>query len=392
MKVAIIGAGASGVMASIVASKKNEVTVFEKNSKPLKKLLLTGNGRCNLYNKVNTYDKYHSDNEELLRKFVKLDEVENYLQIFTDLGLLTINKNNYIYPLSEKAENVKALLLNEAIKNKVVFKTDTLVDYIKHENNKFLIENEYFDKVIITTGSKAFLKNDLSAGYKLALDFKHSITPLYPALTSLYTDTSYEKLWAGKRCHVSVSLFIDDCLIKKEEGELQFTKYGLSGICIFNLSRYVKESLSKGSKVYVSICFLDWDKARIKEYFDKFGKRTLSWICDGFMDYELANVLMKYSKINKDKTWNFLSESDKFNFIDAITNFKVEIKDTKDFSEAQVCRGGIKLEEINPDTLESKKVKGLYFAGEILDIDGDCGGYNLTWAFLSGKKAGELND
>lgn len=393
MKVAIIGAGASGLMASIEASKKHDVVVYERNNQALKKLLLTGSGRCNLYNINNSYDKYHSSNKEIIKEIISKDELDNYLNIFQSMGLVVTNKNGYYYPISQNSQNVRAVLLNEAIKNNVKFKYDTLIEKIEYKNNKFFLAGDAFDKVIVTTGSKVFPKTGSDGiGYKIAKDFNHTITKLYPSLVSLITNTGYENKWAGKRVHGTVSLFINDKIIKSETGEIQFNKTGISGICVLNLSREVLINLNENNKVYVSINFLDWDQSKIITYFDKFKDKTISKIFDGFIDYEIANILFSKYKINKDKTWDKFSIREKEIVIEALLNFKVEIIGTKDFNEAQVCRGGIKLTEINPHTLESKLVKGLYFAGEILDVDGDCGGYNLTFAFLSGKKAGELND
>lgn len=393
MKVAIIGAGASGLMASIEASKRNEVVVYERNHQALKKLLLTGSGRCNLYNINNSYDKYHSSNETIIKEIISRDELDNYLNIFKNMGLVLTNKNGYFYPLSEKSQNVRAVLLNEALKNNVKFKYDTLIETIDYKNNKFVIDGEIYDRVIITAGSKVFPKTGSDGiGYKIAESFKHTLTNLYPSLVSLITNTGYENKWAGKRIHGTVSLYINDKLIKSESGEIQFNKTGISGICVLNLSREVLINLNANNKVCVSINFLDWPRDKIITYFDKFKHKTISEIFDGFIDYEMANILFSKYKINKDKIWDKFSFQEKEIVIESLSNFKVEIVGTKDFNEAQVCRGGIKLTEINPHTLQSKLVKGLYFAGEILDVDGDCGGYNLTFAFLSGKKAGELND
>ena len=393
MKVAIIGAGASGLMASIEASKKHDVVVYERNPQALKKLLLTGSGRCNLYNINNSYDKYHSSNETIIKEIISRDELDNYLNIFKNMGLVVTNKNGYFYPLSEKSQNVRAVLLNEALKNNVKFKYDTLIETIDYKNNKFFLDGKFYDKVIITTGSKVFPKTGSDGiGYKIAESFKHTLTDLYPSLVSLITNTGYENKWAGKRIHGIVSLYINDKLIKSEAGEIQFNKTGISGICVLNLSREVLINLKTNNKVYICINFLDWPKDKIMAYFDKFKHKTISEIFDGFIDYEMANILFSKYKINKDEIWDKFSFREKEIVIESLSNFKVEITGTKDFNEAQVCRGGIKLTEINPHTLESKLVKGLYFAGEILDVDGDCGGYNLTFAFLTGKKAGELHD
>lgn len=393
MKVAVIGAGASGLMASLFASKNNDVVVFDGNSDAGKKLLLTGNGRCNIGNVNNDLCKYHSSNDELIKQVINEQNINKVRNVFENIGLVIKNKNGYLYPFSEKSSSVLSVLKNACINNNVKFKFNTIIEKVERVKEKFLINDDLFDKVIITTGGCSYPKTGSTGiGYSIASSFDHSIISLNPSLMPVITNIGLEKDWAGKRCEVLITLLENDRKIKQEHGEIQFTNYGLSGICIFNLSRNIALGLKNGLKEEISINFVPWLNDESLETFienKSISNKTTFEVCDGFLDYKITEILLKYLKINKNKKWNELSHSEKNNFCNALKNFKVEVIGTKDYLDAQVTSGGINLNEINLDTMESKLVKNLYFAGEILDLDGDCGGYNLTIAFITGLLAGE---
>lgn len=393
MKVAVIGAGASGLMASLFASKNNDVVVFDGNSDAGKKLLLTGNGRCNIGNVNNDLCKYHSSNDELIKQVINEQNINKVRNVFENIGLVIKNKNGYLYPFSEKSSSVLSVLKNACINNNVKFKFNTIIEKVERVKEKFLINDDLFDKVIITTGGCSYPKTGSTGiGYSIASSFGHSIISLNPCLMPVITNIGLEKDWAGKRCEVLITLLENDRKIKQEHGEIQFTNYGLSGICIFNLSRNITLGLKNGLKEELSINFVPWLNDESLETFienKSISNKTTFEVCDGFLDYKITEILLKYLKINKNKKWNELSHSEKNNFCNALKNFKVEVIGTKDYLDAQVTSGGINLNEINLDTMESKLVKNLYFAGEVLDLDGDCGGYNLTIAFITGLLAGE---
>lgn len=393
MKVAVIGAGASGLMASLFASKNNDVVVFDGNSDAGKKLLLTGNGRCNIGNVNNDLCKYHSSSDELIKQVINEQNINKVRNVFENIGLVIKNKNGYLYPFSEKSNSILSVLKNACINNNVKFKFNTIIEKVERVKEKFLINDEEFDKVIITTGGCSYPKTGSTGiGYFIASSFGHNIAPLNPSLMPVITNIGLEKDWAGKRCEVLITLLENDRKIKQEHGEIQFTNYGLSGICIFNLSRNIALGLKNGLKEEISINFVPWLNDESFETFienKRISNKTTFEVCDGFLDYKITEILLKYLKINKNKKWNELSHSEKNNFCNALKNFKVEVIGTKDYLDAQVTSGGINLNEINLDTMESKLVKNLYFAGEVLDLDGDCGGYNLTIAFITGLLAGE---
>ena len=393
MKVAVIGAGASGLMASLFASKNNDVVVFDGNSDAGKKLLLTGNGRCNIGNVNNDLCKYHSSNDELIKQVINEQNINKVRNVFENIGLVIKNKNGYLYPFSEKSSSVLSVLKNACINNNVKFKFNTIIEKVERVKEKFLINDDLFDKVIITTGGCSYPKTGSTGiGYSIASSFDHSIISLNPSLMPVITNIGLEKDWAGKRCEVLITLLENDRKIKQEHGEIQFTNYGLSGICIFNLSRNIALGLKNGLKEEISINFVPWLNDESLETFienKSISNKTTFEVCDGFLDYKITEILLKHLKINKNKKWNELSHSEKNNFCNALKNFKVEVIGTKDYLDAQVTSGGINLNEINLDTMDSKLVKNLYFAGEVLDLDGDCGGYNLTIAFITGLLAGE---
>lgn len=388
MRIAIIGAGPAGLAAAKIISKKSQVVVFEKNSDAGKKLLLTGSGRCNIGNTNNDLSKYHSSNNELIKKIINnknLDKVNNF---FKEIGLVLKDKNNYLYPYSEKSSSVLSCLKSSL---DVDFRFNTNIENIERKNDKFIINHETFDKVIITTGGLSYPKTGSTGeGFHLAKTFGHKVTNLNPSLMALETNTGLEKEWTGTRCEVNVSSYIDESKIKEEHGELQFTSFGLSGICIFNLSRDIRLALNEEKTCDVKLNFCPWTDD-LSKYMEENKDKYLTNICDGFLDYKLTNLFLKYLKI-KDKKWCELKIDEKNKFIETLTNFKVKIIDTKGYLDAQVTSGGVSLEEINLETMESKLVKNLYFAGEILDLDGDCGGYNLTISFITGLIAGDNHD
>jgi len=395
-KVVIIGGGASGLVAAIYAAKdKNDVTILERNNSVGKKILITGNGRCNYFNENQSLCHYHSSDKHLLGKILTIHNLSEVLGLFDEIGIVPKIKNNYYYPNSNQAVSIKEALLLECQLLGVQIKTDYLVQEIIKQDNKFIINNEITaDKVIIATGSKAAPKTGSDGiGYTIAKKLNHTIIKPLPALVQLQSDDSI-KDWNGIRCDVNVTLMEKGKKIKEEIGEIQLTDYGVSGICIFNLSGYIARGLDNNQKEELLINFLPDIKDFItymEERNKKVKGRNISRLFDGLLNYKLADVLIKKSKINKDVYWDQLTQKQKENLSQNITNLKLNITGTNSFDKAQICSGGIPLTEINQTTMESLKTQGLYFAGEILDVNGDCGGYNLSFAWVTGMLAGKDN-
>ncbi|HIR48531.1 MAG TPA: aminoacetone oxidase family FAD-binding enzyme [Candidatus Faecimonas gallistercoris] len=401
-KVAIIGAGAAGVVCSIYAASNDlEVVLFDKNKRALKKLLATGNGRCNYWNRDQDLSHYHSRNEELISSIITPQVQKEVLPFFESLGIVPNIRNGYYYPFSNQANSIRDILESEALRRGVIFSLATEVLDIYKEKSKFVVsyedKKEYFDDLVIATGSKASPKTGSTGdGYFFAERFGHSVVTVYPSLVQMITEGNFLNDWAGVRSLCSVSLYENNQLVKKEEGEIQLTNYGVSGICVFNLSRYVSIGIEKKKEMLLKINFMpfleDMTKEEVWQWFSFRGRNlgllSLVEFLEGILPYKLLMVILKRSGLSFKRTWNDLEDLEKKQLISMILEFPLSVLGTKDFSHSQVCSGGVPLTEVDC-YLESKKVKHLYFIGEVLDVDGDCGGYNLGFAFMSGMIVGK---
>lgn len=391
-QVVIIGGGASGLTAGIIAARRGKkVTILDKNNKCGKKILITGNGKCNYWNENMDLSHYHSSSN-LLDKFITDERKEKAINFIKSLGIVPNIKNGYYYPFSGSALTIYNALMLECRKLNIEIINNVTIDkIIKKENFIITVNNKTIEakNVIIATGSKAHLKEELD--YNLIKSFNHTTTPILPSLVQLKGEENYFKKWSGIRALVKTSLYIQNKFIKEEEGEIQLTDYGLSGICIFNLSKYASLGLYKKKNVDVCINFMPFtDKPYdfLKNLNSKVYHKTINELLEGFLNYKLVDIILNKAHVKGNILLDNLSKDEEKRLIDSLTNFKVNIKETNDFNHAQTCLGGIPLEEINYNTFESLKVKNLYFTGEIIDIDGDCGGYNLGFAWMSGIVAG----
>ena len=397
-EIVIIGGGSSGVLAAIFAkNKNNNVTILERNSTLLKKLLMTGNGKCNYFNDDQDLKNYHSQNKDILEKIITKTNTDMVINYFNNLGIVPKVKNGYYYPFSNQATTIKNVLENEINRLGINVIYNALVEDIKKEKDKFIIK--YNDKVIncdnvvLAVGSRAYPKTGSDGcGYRFLKEFKHNIIKPLPALVQLECSFKYANIWAGVRSDVIVNLFEDDKLISSEEGEIQLTDYGVSGICIFNLSHYVTRGLDLDKKEELQINFVPFIKEDVAEWLKKHCKKlkvNLRNILEGILNYKLVEIILKRANLDGEYYFSDLSEWDIKTLAKTLSKFKLTVTGTKSFDFSQVCNGGVKLDEINPNTFESLKVKGLYITGELLDINGNCGGYNLTNCFISGIRAGE---
>lgn len=402
-KVGIIGAGASGLVCAIQAvSKDVSVILFDKNPIVGKKLLATGNGRCNYWNSDQNLEHYHTSNPELLSNIITPFVQKEVLDFFDSLGIVPNIRDGYYYPYSNQASSIRDLLESYAKKVGVEFSLDTVVLDVYTEDSKFVVVTkdgrEYFDDLVIATGSKASPKTGSTGdGYFLAKKFGHSIVPVCPALVQVVTKGDFLKDWSGVRALCTVSLYQDDSFIKKESGEVQLTDYGVSGICVFNLSRYISRGILDKHEFRLSFNFLPFLEGKSKDFvFSWFASRgnilgeyRLVEFLEGILPYKLLLVILKRCGISFKSNWNSLDVCEKECLIRMILEFPVIATDTKDFSSSQVCSGGVPLTEVS-SSLESKKVNNLYFIGEVLDVDGDCGGYNLGFGFMTGMIVGRV--
>ena len=397
MRIGIIGGGASGLISAIFSkTKNNEVIIFERNNFCGKKILATGNGRCNYWNTNQTLGHYQSNNNELINNIVNDDIDNQVLEFFNKLGIVPKIKNGYYYPFSNQASTVKNALTYEIERLGIKVLNNFLVQNITVEDNKFIVSSEnediIVDKLIIATGSCASPKTGSDGmGYKFLKDLGHTIIKPLPSLVQLKTNGNFLKIWAGVRTEAKVTLYEDGKFIKEELGELQLTNYGISGICVFNLSNYVARGLDNNKKEEISIDFMPFIEVDKKSWFIEFTNLTNKNIKElllSILNEKIVEVILKESKINSSKLFTELNKEEQNILINYCTNFKLQVTRTNSFNEAQVCSGGICLTEVNLDTMESKIIKNLYVVGEILDITGDCGGYNLGIAWRTGIISG----
>jgi predicted Rossmann fold flavoprotein len=390
MRIIVIGGGASGIVASIFAKRdNNEVIVLEKNNKCLKKLLITGNGKCNYFNDDFSFEHYYSDSNNL--SFINDSNKRKVLDFFSSIGVVPRVKNGYYYPNSNQSYSVHNSLLKEASLRGVEIKNGVKVLNIVKKSNSFIVSTDngdfICDKVIVSTGGKSYPKTGSEGdGYIFGKSLGHKIVPVVPSLVGLVSNDKFIKPLSGVRCDACVSLNS-----KSEIGEVQFTDYGLSGICIFNLSNIASRLGNCSVKINFLYNFVsDFDS--FCKLFDSVNgsvlNRSIGELLEGYLNYNIVNVILKMSGIDFYCSWNDLGNKKRILF-DNLVSFNVDIVGTRGFDVAQVSLGGISLDDIDVNTFESKIVPGLYFTGEVMDVTGDCGGYNLGFAFLSGMIAGE---
>ena len=395
MKVVIIGGGASGITSAITARRKGyDVVVLEKNSFLLKKLKITGNGHCNYYNEDQDLCHYHSDNSELISMMINSVNLENVSLFFDSIGIIPRIKNGYYYPFSNQAISVCSSLILEAQKLGVVLDTDVEVQELKKSNRfQVITTNGVYeaDKVIVSTGGMSYQKTGSDGfGYRELKRLGHNINLLLPGLTPLVISNP-KKEWKGIRTDVSISLLENNKLVRKESGEIQLTEDGISGICTMQLSSYISKGLYLGKDERIKINFLPFiDEDEFFVFMDnrsrKMKNRTVMELLEGVLNYKLISVILKKEQ---NLIWDECNNKEREFIKKNLLSYMVEVVDTKSFNYSQVTLGGVSLLEVNLETMESKKVKDLYITGELLDITGDCGGYNLTIAWITGLIAGE---
>ena len=398
MDVVIVGGGASGIIASIFAKNSyNRVIVLEKNSKPLKKLLMTGNGKCNYMNEVYSSKFYHSLDLSIVDKILSSTNISTMQEFFRQLGIVPKIKNGYYYPFSNQAKTMQEVLISEAESRGVEIICNCEVLEIEKRENSFLVytnqENFSCDKLVLATGGCSYPKTGSDGwGYSFLKQIGHTLVDPLPALVPLVSNFSYSKEWDGVRSDVVLELFEDGLYCAREEGEIQLTSYGISGICTFNLSHFVSRGLYDGKKEEIHINFVPFIETLITPWMDSYSKicpnKNLGKLLRGFLNEKIVSVLLKTCKLSENSFYRDLSLEEKAALCRSLRSFPIEIIGTKDFESAQISNGGVRLSEIDPKTMESTLIHGFYIIGELLDMNGNCGGYNLTTCWISGILAG----
>ena len=396
----IIGAGASGMMAALTAAEApgRRVILLERQQRAGRKLLATGNGRCNLTNTGAALDNYHGDSRDFAAPALDAFPPQAVLNFFRDLGLVTVEEyGGRVYPLSDSANSVLDVLRFHLEAKGVELKAAEPAREVKREKQGFTVvtdtERLHADKLVIACGGAAGAKlGGVSDGYELLKMLGHKRTALYPSLVQLVTAPEYPRALKGVRADCSLRLYAGGSVLAESGGELQFIETGVSGPAVFDLSR---AAATGGKGLTLAVDFLrGYDEGALfnllKRRCETLPALPAGDVLTGVVHNRLGKMLVRYAGLNANMPLHELDDRALEKLAKACRDFRLPVQGTEGFDKAQVTAGGVKTSGFNPETLESWFVPGLFACGEVLDIDGDCGGYNLQWAWASGRMAGRL--
>ena len=396
MKIAIIGAGASGLAAAIEAKKtnsRNSVMLFEKNQRVGKKILVTGNGKCNLTNIDASGEAYFPLNG-FVDKALNEYDVENTLGFFEKIGLYTYSdEEGRVYPLSNQASTVLDVLRFECNRLGVETLCDYKVKTVEKREKGFVINGSfYFDRVIVACGGKSNpIHGSDGSGYDILSSFGHTTRNIRPALVPLVC-FDFPKNLKGVRSECNCALFENGVLSVETSGEVQFTDYGLSGIPIMNISGFTDFESGNSYSVRLDLVpSLTYEEVSdfILDRLEKDENGNAENLLSGIVNKQLGLAVIKLLGINQNDKNSSINKAFVGKIADTLKGWTVEVKNTKGFDFSQVTAGGISTDEFDGETLESKLVDGLFACGEIFDVFSQCGGFNLQWAWSSGRLAGK---
>jgi len=397
MNVCVIGGGAAGMLAALTAAENgHRVLLLERQSRVGRKLLATGNGRCNLSNYHVSPAHYHGGAgfcDFALSQF----DVGETLQYFASLGLLTVSEaSGRIYPMSNMAGSVLDVLRYALERPEIDLQTGQTVTAVRKIPEGFSVKTETdtfsAQRLILAAGGAAGSKvGGVMDGYRLAKSLGHHRTALYPSLVQLKTDPTYPRALKGVKAQCGISICRGSQVLARNSGEVLFTEYGVSGPAIFDLSRSVSAG---GSDLTCLLNFFpDWEEAEVLHWLSQrqaaMAAHEASTLLTGSCHTRLGQMICKSAGFTNQRAAG-LTRDDLRRIARQATHFALPITGTCGFDQAQVTAGGLDTSEFDPRTLQSRLVPGLYACGELLDIDGDCGGYNLQWAWSSGRLAGKL--
>lgn len=399
--IAIIGGGASGIISAISAKIHNpnaSVTVFEKSPKCLKKLLMTGSGRCNILNTCPKEENYHSQNTERVMQILNKFSSNDIADFFIENGLaLSYRFSPLVYPASFQASSVRDMLLTCAYEHKVKIFTDSEIVNITDLNNTFCLhpkkgQSEKCKKIIFAGGTNA--TSGSNSCFSLLKTIGHKTTPLHSALVALNCrETDILQQINGARAFVKATLLQNGKSVKSELGEVQFASYGLSGIVIMQLSGECVKMINNSQKCEISLSFFENQTANevkkmLLNIHNKYKiQKALPAVCM-IVNSAAAQAALHFSKIDKTAVFSSLSDNDVLKIATVLCDMRFSPTSAKGENFAQVLGGGVTLDMFD-NNLCSKINKNIYAAGEVLDVYGDCGGYNLTWAWSSGYICGK---
>ena len=396
MTIGIIGGGAAGMAAALAASEYQNcsVVLMERQARLGKKLSATGNGRCNLSNLHADDGGYNGDDPHFHEYALRTFPPAETLQWFADLGLYTVAEpSGKVYPYSDQANSVADVLRFSLARENIEVLTDFEVMKVKKEGGKFLVTAKErtleFDRLIVACGGLAGTKlGGTMAGYKLLRAFGHKCTKLRPALVQVKTSWPGVSALKGVRANCRAAIYHNGKRLRESVGEVQFTEFGLSGPVIYEISR---DACQGSGEWECTLDFLpDLSAERLAELLSKrrASSLTAEELCTGILHNRLGRVLVKEADIRSNTPISSLTDGQIEDIVSLTKGFTVSLTEPLGMDAAQVTAGGIVTNEFDPQTMESRLIPGLYACGEVLDVDGDCGGYNLQWAWSSGRLAG----
>lgn len=398
MRIGIIGGGAGGMMAACVTGKENQTVLFERNEKLGKKIYITGKGRCNLTNNC-TIDEFLlsvRSNPKFLYSALRQLSPSDTIAMFNLFGLPTkIEQGNRVFPLSDKASDVTKALANQLSKNKVSVQLNSYVRHINIRDGQFVLtvnDADYtFNKIIVSTGGRSYPSTGSDGGMTdIIRKLGHTIVPEVPSLVSMETVQNHQ-LQGLVLKNVSVKLVSNGKQAACEQGELLFTHNGVSGPTVLTLSSYANRLPLKSLKLIIDLKPALDDKmldGRLQRDFAEFSNKQFKNSLDKLLPSSLIPLVVSLSGINEMKAVNQITAIERQKLVKLLKGLEFDIAALENIDRAVVTAGGVSVKEINSSTMESKLIKGLYFAGEIIDVDALTGGYNLQIAFSTGYLAG----
>ena len=399
-RVIVIGGGASGMLAALSAAERGHtVILLERQQRLGRKLLATGNGRCNLTNTAASPAHYHGTEADFVRPALEKFGVEETLAFSRRLGLLTVTEyGGRVYPLSNSANSVLDVLRFALDRAGVELRCGCSAREIRRREQGYSVLTDEgtleADALIVACGGCAGGKlGGVMDGYTLLKPLGHKRTGLYPSLVQLLTAPELPRALKGVRCPAKLRLTAGESLLAESEGELQFTETGVSGPAVFDLSRAASTG---GEGLTLHIAFLPQNEdevlALLRQRREAFPNLDSGEMLTGMVHNRLGRMLVKEAGLSASLPLRGLGDDALRALAAALRDLKLPVRGTEDFDHAQVTAGGIKTGGFNPETLESWFMPGLFVCGELLDVDGDCGGYNLQWAWSSGHLAGRLGE
>jgi len=401
--VIIVGGGAAGMLAAISASRQGaDVTILERNPRIGKKLLTTGNGRCNFTNIYANSSHYQGSNPDFAYTALAKFSITETISFFEELGIAhKVEDVGKVFPMSDQASSVLDVLRYELNEIGVTIICDAYVKEIRKSKDTFIVELEngstfQTDRVVLAAGGKAMPASGSDGnGFVLAQKLGHTIKDVFPGLVQLKLEGPFFKQIDGVKFVGTAEILHKGKSVVKDQGDILFGNYGVSGPPILQISRSVAQLLQEKKEVQLKITIMDRMseenlRTLVTKRFDKRSSKTVEFSLVGLINKRLIPVLLKEAGIRdiKQPVAN-LSIQEQEKILAILTDWRFKVTGTKSWPSAQVTAGGVATNEINPSTMESNLVNGLYFAGEMIDIDGQCGGFNLQWAWSSGFVAGQ---